>query len=170
MSKSIQSWLSGRTDQTQKTATQSPTGVAMLQTGECVNNTAAAQPRTTPTGAGRANRAPGPTEGNTSSASEQSKGGNGPHIEQATPPNPNPPPCPLQVGGGVNQSKYDYSGPRWLDGRWRDDKDVEGPAAGSFIPVVGLQVDGRWQDGIFTGSFLRQWARGAAGQPADCNF
>ncbi len=56
------------------------------------------------------------------------------------------------MGGGANQPKYDYSGPRWLDGRWRDEKDVEFPAAGSFITVVGLQVDGRWQDGIFTGT------------------
>ncbi len=73
------------------------------------------------------------------------------------------------MGGGANQSKkYDYSGPRWLDGRWRDDKDVEGPAAESFITVVGLQADGRWQDGIFTGAFLRQW--GTRGGWAACGL
>ena len=75
---------------------------------------------------------------------------------------------PLQVGGGEGQSRYDYTGPRWHDGRLRDDKDVEGPAAGSFITVVGLQVDGRWQDGIFTGSFLRQW--GTRGGWAACGL
>ena len=48
-----------------------------------------------------------------------------------------------------------------MDGRWRDEHDVEGPGAGTFITVMGLQVDGRWNDGVLTGAYLRQWgARG----------
>ena len=33
---------------------------------------------------------------------------------------------------------------------------MEGPGAGTFITVVGLQVDGRWHDGVLTGAYLRQ--------------
>ena len=63
----------------------------------------------------------------------------------------------LGVGGGPGQTRYDYSGKQWQDGRWREEHDVEGPGAGTFITVVGLQVDGRWNDGVLTGAYLRQW-------------
>ena len=68
-------------------------------------------------------------------------------------------------GGGPGQSRFDYSDMRWLDGRWREEKDIEGPGAGTFVTVVGLQVDGRWNDGVLTGAYLRQWGtRGGLGR------
>ena len=57
-------------------------------------------------------------------------------------------PVTLGVGGGPGQTRYDYSGNQWQNGRWREEHDVEGPGAGTFITVVGLQVDGRWHDGV----------------------
>ena len=30
-------------------------------------------------------------------------------------------------GGGPGQTRYDYSDKRWLEGRWREEKDIEGP-------------------------------------------
>ena len=74
----------------------------------------------------------------------------------------------LSHGGGVGQTRYDYSDKRWLDGRWREEHDIEGPASGTFITVVGLQVDCRWNDGVFTGAYLRQW--GTRGGWAACGL
>ncbi len=51
-------------------------------------------------------------------------------------------------GGGPGQTRFDYSDKRWLEGRWREEKDIEGPGAGTLITTVGLQVDGRWNDGV----------------------
>ncbi len=45
---------------------------------------------------------------------------------------------------------------------------MEGPGAGTFITVVGLQVDGRWNDGVLTGAYLRQW--GTRGGWAACGL
>ncbi len=72
------------------------------------------------------------------------------------------------VGGGLGQTRYDYSGTMWKVGRWREEHDVEGSGAGTFITVVGLQVDGRWDDGVLTGAYLRQW--GTRGGWAACGL
>jgi hypothetical protein len=49
-------------------------------------------------------------------------------------------------------TRYDYSDKRRLEGRWREEKDIEGPGAGTFVTIVGLQVNGRWNEyGVLTG-------------------
>ena len=74
------------------------------------------------------------------------------------------------VGGGEGQTRYDYDKTKWLGGRWREDidKDIAGPKEGTFVTVVGLQVDGRWDDGVLMGAFLRQW--GTRGGWAACGI
>ena len=146
-SNSIHAWLTGRKDQRQRSTTPTPTVVETPQAGEPVN------PCVRPNGP------------NTEAPNTRT----GLHTH-ATLDSTTPAPSPLQVGGGEGQSRYDYSGPRWLDGRWRDDKDVEGPAAGSFITVVGLQVDGAGKTAFSRAHFYGHGARGEAGRPAGCNF
>ena len=78
-----------------------------------------------------------------------------------------PPTVMLGVGGGEGQTRYEYDGKRWLGGRWREDKDIAGPNEGTFVTVVGLQVDGRWDDGVLMGAFLRQWGTRGGGRPVE---
>ena len=101
-SNSIQAWLTGRTYQRQRIVTPNSTAVVPPLTGELVSPTAGLN--------GPSTEAPNSLTGQTI---------------PTTPVPPAPAPSPLQVGGGEGQARYDYSGPRWLDGRWRDDKDVE---------------------------------------------